>query len=292
MIALNAGDYRLGIEPERGGSIARFDWRDRPLLRPTCGPSILDVASFPLSPFSNRIAQGRFSFQGRPVQLAPNLPGTAHPHPLHGFAWLAPWQVIAQGPDHAVIACDYLGGEWPWPHRTEQHFTLTPAGLDLRLTVENRAAQPMPAGLGFHPYLPRTATTRLVALHRGEWQTTPDCLPQRLVEQAQPQDWWQGQPVGTREVDTVYTDRQGDLRVEQPDLGLALTISPSENLRHTVIYTPAGADFFCVEPVTHSTDAVNMADCSDELATLAPGESLSATIRLRAEAIGPGSTRN
>ena len=59
MIELKAGEYFLALEPERGGSIARFGWRGQDLMRPTCGPSVLDVACFPLVPFSNRIAHGR-----------------------------------------------------------------------------------------------------------------------------------------------------------------------------------------------------------------------------------------
>ncbi len=60
-LTLEAQGYRLELAPERGGSVLRLDWRGEPLLRPLCGNTIFDVASFPLVPFSNRIARGRFN---------------------------------------------------------------------------------------------------------------------------------------------------------------------------------------------------------------------------------------
>jgi aldose 1-epimerase len=92
VLELAAGDYRLVLQAKLGGSVATFHWRDKPVFRPACGPSVLDTACFPLAPFSNRIAHGRFSFGGREVALAPNFPDSDHPHPLHGFGWLAAWE--------------------------------------------------------------------------------------------------------------------------------------------------------------------------------------------------------
>ena len=52
---------------------------------------MLDAASFPLVPYVNRIRDGRFTFRGREVRLAPNMAGD--PSPLHGQGWLSPWTV-------------------------------------------------------------------------------------------------------------------------------------------------------------------------------------------------------
>ena len=32
---------------------------------------------------------------------------------------------------------------------------------------------------------------------------------------------------------------------------------------HLIVYTPPGEDFFCVEPVSHMTDAINRMDGDD-----------------------------
>ncbi|MBW8785550.1 MAG: aldose 1-epimerase [Novosphingobium sp.] len=281
---LSAGDYRLVLAPERGGSILRFDWRGEPLMRPVCGPSVLDVACFPLVPFSNRIAHGRFVAGGREVRLQPNFPGSDHPHPLHGFGWLSAWSVVSHDAGSAVLEHAHPGGEWPWSYRARQGFRLEAAGLTIALEVGNRSDTAMPAGLGLHPYFRRDAETRYRGLHRGEWHNTADCLPVRLDERPEPIDWWSGRPVGTHSVDTVYTERAGPLEIDWPSRGLGLTIMPSENLGFTCVYTPANEDFFCVEPVSHMTDAVNRDGPGTGLHWLAPGERFSAQVLFTARA--------
>ncbi len=280
MIELAAGDYRLVLDPGRGGSVARFDWRGEPLFRPTCGPSILDTACFPLVPFSNRIADGRFEADGSVVRISPNMPGSDHPHPLHGFGWLAPWDVIENDGASAVMVHRYPGGEWPWPYQATQRVSLSEAGLSMTIGVRNDGPTPMPAGVGFHPYLPRNAVTLYRGAHRGEWRNSPDGIPAALDERPEAIDWWQGAPVGARTVDTLYTDRSGGLRIAWPDRGMALEIQPSPGLPHTVVYAPAGADFVCIEPVSHMTDAVNRPGQDTGLRWLGPGENLCAGMEL------------
>ena len=284
MLTLEAGDYRIDIAPERGGSVLRFDWRGMPLFRRTEGPSVLDAACFPLLPFSNRIALGRFRAGERTLALAPNFPGTDHPHTLHGFGWLAPWKVTKADGSSATLAHQYPGGEWPWPYRAEQRFELCRDGLTMTLSVVNLAEEAMPAGLGFHPYFPRDADTVYHGLHRGEWQNNADCLPERLDQRDEARDWWEGAAVGKRSVDTVYTDRTGPLRIDWPCRGVSMEMIADPVFRHTVVYSPEDADFFCVEPVTHGTDAVNMPGTPD-VRWLLEGEEFSGSVRFSAAEI-------
>lgn len=280
MIALTAGDYRLELDPERGGSVLRFDWRGTPLFRPVCGPLILDVACFPLVPFSNRIAFGRFRVGEQTVSLQPNFPDSDHPHTLHGFGWLSKWHVVEGDGQSAVLEHQYPGGEWPWPYVARQGFHLTASGLTMELSVTNHGGDPMPAGLGFHSYFPRNAATIYHGLHRGEWQNDPDCLPEWLDLRERPQDWWEGAPVASRAVDTVYTEREGSLLITWPDRELALRMNPSPSLPHTVVYSPADRNFFCVEPVSHMTNAINLPASSDEMQWLAPNTGLAVSVGL------------
>jgi aldose 1-epimerase len=280
-IRLELGDYLVEVDPQRGGSILRLDFAGEPVMRRTCGPSILDVACFPLVPFSNRIENGDFTWEERVVHLSPNLPGSDHPHPLHGFGWLACWRIIEAGASRCVIEHRYEPGEWPWRYSARQTFQLNDAGLTVCLTVTNRSEDAMPAGLGFHPYFPRDDGTVYLGLHRGEWRNRRDCLPQRVDLRDSPLDWWHGQSVGSRLVDTVYTGREGSLRIAWPSRGIRLNMIPSHNLDHTVVFTPSDADYFCVEPVSHATNAVNVGT----MGRLGPGASTCASIRLTVEKI-------
>lgn len=256
LIELVAADYRLVVAPERGGSILRFDWHEEPLLRPACGSAITDVACFPLVPFSNRIANGRFTIGTREIRLSPNFPGSL-PHPLHGFGWQSPWQVLWQTGRELAIEHTHHAGEWPWDYTAQQTFTVDDEGLTVELSVRNASDDPMPAGLGFHPYFPCTAHTRYRGLHRGEWRNNADCLPLALDLRDRPLDWWDGKPVCTRSVDTVYTSRTGSLEIVWPDRNLFCMMECADELAHTVVLSAAGQDFFCVEPVTNLTDAFN-----------------------------------
>lgn len=278
MLTLAAGDYRLDLDPERGGSVAAFAWRGEPLFRPTCGPSVLDTGCFPLAPFSNRIGNGRFDA----VRLSPNFPGSDHPHTIHGFGWLAAWEVIEAGVDRAVLRHAHEPGEWPWRYVAEQRFELGDEGLVHALSLRNLSESPMPAGLGVHPYFPRSEHTVYRALHRGEWQTASDGLPVLLQEAGEAIDWSRGAPVSTRAVDTVYTGREGPLTIQWPERGLVLTISPSEDLSFTVVYVPGDGDFFCVEPVSHETDALNHPAGAAPMRWIAPGEAFAVDIRYAA----------
>jgi aldose 1-epimerase len=278
LIALSAGDYRLVLEPARGGSVARFAWHNEPLFRETCGPGILDTACFPLVPFCNRIAHGRFAWQGRSITLAPNFPGSDHPHPLHGFGWLDRWDVVECSTTRAVLRHSHRAGPWPWDYTAEQVFILTEHGLRHELSVCNTGETPMPAGLGFHPYFPRDDETRYHSLHTGEWQTADEGLPFALHSGAKAIDWWHGQPVASRCVDTVYAGRHGPMHIVWPRRHLSLTIAPCDGLPLTVVYIPAKADFFCVEPVSHATDAVNR---EPGMGALNGGETLSVAVHYR-----------
>lgn len=284
-IELAAGDYRLTAAPSRGGSILTFEWRGQSLMRPATGPGILDVACFPIVPFSNRIAGGRFAWNGRQVTIAPNLPEVDPDNPLHGFGWLSEWVVASATGDGLRLVLSYPGQEWPWPHCAELAYELDAEGLTARLALSNLAGEPMPAGLGFHPYFPRTSSTLYHGLHRGEWQEGGDGLPTSLLVRETVTDWWLGEPVGTREVDTVYVDRDGTMQISWPERGLVLEIDCSDNLRLTSVYVPGGADWFCVEPVSHMTDALNRAGHGGAMTVLQPNETVVAEMRMRASAL-------
>lgn len=281
LVDLVCGPCHVTLDPSRGGSLTRFDWRDRPIFRRSCGASILDVASFPLVPYSNRITGGRFAVGGVDVGLRPNADGFSSP--LHGHGWQRGWEVVSVQDTRAYVAFDHRADEWPWNYRAEQIVEVHPGGYAHTLSLENTGGGEMPAGLGLHPYLPRTPATRLVSSHAGRWRAGEDGIPTELEELPGSGDWWSGRPVGQREVDATFTGRRGPLRVEWPETGVALDIIAPDELGFTVVYVPASVDYFCVEPVSHMTDAVNRPEPATEtgLRLLAPGEKFQVTVEFR-----------
>ena len=61
-----------------------------------------------------------------------------------------------------------------------------------------------------------------------------------------------------------------------------LTIEAGGLFRHLIVYSPPARDYFCVEPVSHMTDAINrMDDGGTGLRVLAPGETLRGEVNFR-----------
>ena len=70
----------------------------------------LEMGCFRLIPFSNRIHNGRFSFQGKQIKMHPNFPWEVHT--IHGQDLKAPWTVYEVEENRAVIAYQYFPDEW------------------------------------------------------------------------------------------------------------------------------------------------------------------------------------
>ena len=234
----------------------------------------LAMASFPLVPYANRIAQGRFAFDGADHQLPRNFGD--HPHSIHGFGWQASWTAKATGADHVLLVHDHPGDTgWPWPYHAEQQVMLRPTQLSVSLSLSNVGDRPMPAGLGFHPYFVADAGTRLCFAARSLWLSTPDMLPQREAPADALGDWSHPAPVqGTSLIDNVYGGWHGSAVVERSDgLRLTLTATGADWLH---VYRPPGSDHFCLEPVSHMPDVINRGG----MAVLQPGETARLTMTI------------
>ena len=89
-LILETKAMKLTLLPDLGGSVGGLTYMAQDILRPfarTADESPLQTAGFPLFPFSGRISEGRFAWNGRDVSLAPNF--LPEPHAIHGQAWHA-----------------------------------------------------------------------------------------------------------------------------------------------------------------------------------------------------------
>ncbi len=253
MMKLACGATQLWLAPQVGGSIAAFRWQGRDVMRAAHPDATdpLDMAAFPLVPWSNRIRDGRFTAGDRTVQLPPNY--QEGPHSIHGHGWHAAWTVTASDEAHATLTYTHRADAWPWDYHAEQHFALTDAGFDYVLTVRNDSAEPMPAGLGLHPYFPNPAETRLHAQLEGWWEADAEVMPVRYI--AQSGDDWTARLHAPTETDTVFVGLAGPITLDWATHRLTIRASP--NVGWVVVYAPVGNSFAAVEAVTQPTDALN-----------------------------------
>ncbi len=281
-ITLARENFELSVDPRIGGSVDAASWKRQTILDRRTGGSVLEMACFPLVPFSNRIAGSSFSFGGREVALSPNHPADPSCPVLHGFGWLSPWEVIDKRESSLELSLNRSAAEWPWKFASSLSYAVFSYGFTAELGITNLSEDEMPVGLGFHPYFPRNEHTLFRALHTGEWQTDEKCIPTHLDKRPQAIDWWSGHPVATHKVDTVYTGREGAMVVQWPDRGIGARILPSDDLPNTTVYVPHDEDYFCVEPVSHMTDAFNRERNDSGMRVLGPGASWKVSMRIEA----------
>ena len=276
-LQLEQGSFRLDLAPEHGGSVLRFTYKTRDILRPARHEipqnwSAKDFGAFPLVPFCSRITNGRFEDANRQIQLPANMP--PEPHAIHGFGWQSAWTITESGPSMAELSHVYDGAVWPWAYAARQRFELSDQGLALTLSLTNHGDTPMPAGFGWHPYFPRSGA-HLIAATTGIWLDRDTRAP--VPAHA---DLSAGRSVKTLDLDVAFEINKPALSIRWPEMNLTIKSDPV--FGKLVVYVPPGRDYFCVEPVTHAPDAVN-STLPPELTGLryiAPGETLSGTIRL------------
>lgn len=114
-----------------------------------------------LAPFPGRIRGGRFRFLGHDYQLPINEPDPGNA--IHGCVSRRPWRVVASASDDAGAEATFrigadetpdLLGEFPFPFRLTMTVRLSGGRLTHAFVAENLGGEPMPFGLGLHPYVP------------------------------------------------------------------------------------------------------------------------------------------
>lgn len=285
ILSLNAGPLHLELNPSIGGSISAFEWlgegAPRTILRKCHGPlrKVLDAANFPLVPYVNRIRGGRFTFRGREVALTPNMAGD--PSPLHGQGWLGRWAVEQADEVSAVLGFRHEAGEWPWDYDARQEFALDGRGLSIRLTCRNRASEPMPCGLGQHPYFECGPDTRIDTRVTHAWTIDRDVLPVDKIVADGRYDLRERSVCG-QHLDNGFGGWNGEARLSDPGWPYSVVLS-SLQARFFQLYSPVEGGFFVAEPVTHANAALNAPEEEwSELGmrVLEPQEAMSLDMRL------------
>lgn len=226
-----------------------------------------------LFPFPNRIQAGRFTWNGKEFVL----PGTDKwGNAIHGLCLDRPWRVIKQANDFvtgqfrlSVDAPDRLS-LWPGDFVIEVDYELVHSRLLSRFRIFNPGSEPLPWGLGTHPYfkLPLHSSSRyddcLVEVPARERWELVDCLPTgKTVAVDESNDLREGAYLNTLRLDDVYTGivsegPQFECLVMDERAGLQITLTVPPIFREIVAFTPPNRSAVCLEPYTCPTNAVNL----------------------------------
>ena len=232
---------------------------------------------FPVLMPPNRIAGGRFTFNGRDYVFDINEAGTNH---IHGLVHNLPWRVVATDTSQAasvttaIRSDDHPSIRKSYPHSFELRmtFALKDSRMDFTVEAENFGSEPMPLGIGFHPYFnaPLSAasskaecTVRVPA--SKVWELTNALPTGRRLPVSGQRDLRQPVSLSSVMLDDVYTDlelSQGASVAEFRDNGAGVTVQygASPEFKHWVVWTGKSPQdpFVCLEPYTWVTNAPNL----------------------------------
>jgi aldose 1-epimerase len=284
-IEISDGRARAIVLPEIGGSLARYDYigggEPIPLLRPSVKfESPIDLASFPMVPWSGRISGGGFKAGGKFHAVPTTFPG--FDVPIHGNGWAVKWTPREVSGERVVLELD-SPGPGPFDYLARLTHRLEAGALVMELSIANRAKETLPYGAGFHPWYPRTPGTRLTAPATGVWINDERLMPLRRdpIDPHSDLDFRKARSL-PESVDTCFAGWPRSARIDWPDRGIGLNVEASEHMRHYVLYSPsADCGFFCFEPVSHACNAFNLPEGPEAhgLVMLGPGESLEVSTR-------------
>ncbi len=301
LILLESESWRLWLNPAIGvqwqaGQLKRGpDWLDvfpdcRPLSQtlPRAGQdeqAPLQAGCFHMLPYSNRIRDGRFEFEGRAYQLE-----EAAKHAIHGALRKRPWRVLSRSAQ--TLECQYCTSQdgevnWPWPIQARIRYELQGRRIYSEMVLTNRGTSSMPAGMGWHPYFVReldgsspTLTLPVTGVYPDK---DGDCLPQGgPVDLADSLDFRQAKQLRAKPgIDCCLAGFAGAVRLEWVEAEVLLSLEASANCSHLVLYNP-DKPHFAVEPVSHANDGFNLRTrgIDSGVQILEPGQSMTAWMSL------------
>ena len=220
---LRCGDA-VAVVTEVGGGIRSFDVGDVQVLDGFAEDAVCDGARGPsLLPWPNRVADGRWTWDGEQQQLALTEPDKGNA--IHGLTRWANWELVELASDavHLRFRLHPQPG-WPFPIRCDLRYALTDRELTVRTSLENLGSRPAPVAAGAHPYLSAgdglvddcvltvPAASYLPADDRG--------IPLDLVPvEGTDHDFRQPRRLGDLQIDAAFGDVDGNpvVRLERPD---------------------------------------------------------------------------
>ena len=292
ILSLSAHGFELGLLPQLGGSIAWLNWRPRegsqvPLLRPSDADAIAsgnpsNLACFPLVPFANRIARSQFSFNGREYRLPINRP--PEPLAIHGFGFQAAWRVGEQDASTVRLHHVHQSQKSPFRYRAEQLFRLRPGRVSIEISVTHEGAEPMPYGIGLHPWFPRPSDTWLALSATTVFAPDDTLLPRGPEPVSGTRDFKSGR----RAEDAVplngcFAGWDGKASVHWPHQKYGIDIITDQSFRAAHLFLPADRRVLCIEPVSHVPNVHNHPEWAEfgDLQVLEGGSSMRGRMTLQ-----------
>src|SRR4051794_38289946 len=156
-VTVTSGSAELAVDLRGGGLRALMvdQWNVLDGYEPGAVPS--GRRGGVLLPWPNRIRDGRWTWQGRQLQLEVASPDK--PAAMHGVVSAQPWQLLDQAADRVTVGTvvEPRSG-YPFRLAAAIDYVLEPDRLESTVRVRNVGPDAAPFGVGLHPYLAVGAT--------------------------------------------------------------------------------------------------------------------------------------
>ena len=212
---ISHGDQRATIV-EVGGGVREYRVGDRDVLEPYSVDAICDGAhGAPLIPWPNRLADGRYEWDGTAYQVALTEPEKANA--IHGFLRWRPWRAAERGESRVVMETRlYPLTGWPFPIDVGIEYSLGDGDLEVSTTATNIGNAPCPFALGQHPYLSPGSgridecTVQLDAATRIDTDAQRQLPTGRVPVEGSEYDLRSPRRLGDQAIDFAFTDLARD----------------------------------------------------------------------------------
>jgi aldose 1-epimerase len=209
-----------------------------------------------LAPWANRLDEQAFYANGKRYAFDMELGNVTGAVPIHGFmSRTDQWKVIEVRADaKAAWVTSRLESfrqpswmkQWPFAHTIEMTYRLADGELEVRTTIANHSADPMPVSIGYHPYFQLTDSPRdewtITVPARTRWLLSAQKVP---TGETEPTDSFFTNFVGALKdynLDDVFSDlvRDGRGRATAIVKGRRqqIDVSVGANFRSLVVYSP------------------------------------------------------
>ena len=282
IVRIADGPIEIEVLPQVGARLHRLRAFGIDVLRAPDDPRVHRAdpwfwGSYVMAPWCNRVAPGPAIVAGRAIDLAPNFfDGSA----IHGQVLARPWRDEGNGRFRVAGGGDATG--WPWPYDVELRVAIHGSEVTLALQLTNRSDEPMPGGVGFHPWFLRPVRVAIAASRvlTTNVASPPDPVPvtgrfdRRRLEAL---------PDG---LDATWTDlAEPPVALAWPAAGIGATMTVEAPSLCIVAASPADKDAVAVEPQTHAPDGLRRLERGEPLglALVPPGATIGLAMRLAFE---------
>jgi aldose 1-epimerase len=201
--------------------------------------------AYPMAPWAGRVDATSLVVANQQVTFKPNFPdGTA----IHGQVYAVPWTVE----ENRTFRIEAGEDGWPWPYEVTMAVDVRDAVMRVDYAVTNLSDEPMPAGVGVHPWWrkPLDVAIHATGVLTPNWATPAE--PEPVREEF---DLRRLRPMPP-DVDATWTDlTQPPVELSWPTLGVKATLRAQGPGIYIVAASPNHLDAVALEAQTNAPQA-------------------------------------